>query len=282
MTSKIVPIIRAGTEPLLLWRWHLLPAYAGVIVYGTDANRNIDGEPSPVEVSLPGEWFLRQLLSVDLDDDAQVIDIARQFGPIHPPPEVGADPMQVKFLPWWIAIKSSQWWADQPTNSKYRSQLNSVVLARLHLKLLQVLVRHWRTAQAGGDIAAPWFELIDTSGWPAGTAIDEDTAWQWWVDTINAALQDYYPMIDLPASSHDLTHADQRHGCVYTSAIAQLVNHVAEGAISRPCVECGQIFVRQDTDEEREWQRKAGTAYCGKRCKKKANNRAQRTKPQRQ
>ncbi|HEX2193269.1 MAG TPA: hypothetical protein VHH09_08750 [Acidimicrobiales bacterium] len=216
-------------------RWHTRLDNAGYLVF----------EEPREYVELPPELFLRDLLDLDVGNDADVADFLSQFG------ELAWRYADAGLLPYEVTPSEPPEWPDAD---------NHVGDAALFLRTARALTRHWLAVLEDGSIIDAWAaEGFDLA------VPNEPGLWDWFVRCLNGGLKVFTVRVEGPTS---LGVEGQPLPDLYDALCLQLANHITEGLPVRRCANetCHRPFVRQQGGAEFGQHRTEGVLYCSPAC----------------
>lgn len=213
------------------------------------------------ERELPREFFLRELLALQLDDDEALLALIREYGLPY------IDPRKRLFFP-----PGEQVLAAYDAYSEALGTIFSLEVPRYTLRLLRACVRHWVASEKDASVLDAWA----TEGFHWGD--DEVGPWMAWANLITEAAGAFTFRL-LARDETGYGNASPTPGLASCIAM-QLLDAIAEDYGVRYCQNetCGRPFVRQLGGAIDGQFRKHGVLYCSPACARAQGARAWRRK----
>lgn len=214
-----------------------------------------------MDVDVPEELFLRQLMDLDVDSPGEVVNFLNEYGILSARYDVL--PLRVP-IPDPTHAPPSSWdlTFGKPEKPMYDPNITNHVLdAQAYLRTARALTRHWLAAVESGDpddLAAAWKEeRLPGSARP----------WSTFTTCINAGLARMHVRVEHEA---DETREGTPELGLFSALCLQLANAMAEEATARRCQSetCGRAFIRQLGGSEHGQYRRVGVLYCSTLCAK--------------
>lgn len=214
-------------------------------------------------VELPPDFYLRELMDLDLDDLGAIAELVSQYGYFCAFQLEDLDDA-AKHVDKKIPVEAPEKWKF--INGHHRENII------LHLQTAQRAIEIWTASQTEGGLEELTEELVteaalhqiwndlpehktlaDVQGIYIQDLLDDLTA------TLNAALGRFSVGIGDLAS---------RQPTIYSVSFLQMYNHITEGAILLGCANepCGKLFVRQRGRATFGQHRTTGVKYCSNSC----------------
>lgn len=221
----------------------------------------------PLTVSLDENFFLQELLDVDISEDEALLDFVRSYG-----------------MPWIELTTHRHWLLSKSIQASIRFGSRSDCTpgaVRWVVRVLRALVRHWlsETSENPSPVLDAWAQ-------EGFNPPDDVEAWGTWIDLMNLLLEPYAPHLELA----ELTGEDGFEVFGWSdhhleSAVAlQLVTAFAKGVPAKICANdaCGQLFLTQRGRSKHGQNRSKGVLYCSTACASAVSSRKLRDKRKRQ
>ncbi len=232
---------------------------------------------------LPDEFVLRELLDIDVDNSAAIIEFTEQWGLLTSlTPGAGSQPDPFALLPRHETERGETDRAMRAlTDLTARTGANPYytvphAAAALHLRVMRALTRQWIAAQQGDDDEAV------LGAWAAEGLTEPpslEDAWRRWEEHLNTALRPFQVSVHVAVHDDGSTRAE---GVLtpntYAAMALQLANLVAENAALSICSNdaCARVFSRQRGRAEFGQHRTRGVLYCSPTCARAQAQRAYR------
>ncbi|MEU5810711.1 hypothetical protein [Streptomyces sp. NPDC047718] len=224
--------------------------------------------PGDGTVSLPEDFYLRELMELDPTDLGAVAAVMRSYG--HLGGDVGSLSLDVEEYEHYTALANG----GHPVRGPFALHGE---LATLYLGHAQEAITTWLALRREGGLDA----LVEAEAteeelahWQAANS-DKEEAWPRdlthmrqellslkisdLASTLNSALQCF---------SIGIGGLEERYPTLLSVAFLQLYNHLAEDAAIRECANetCRRAYVRQRGRAEYGQNRTSGTKYCTREC----------------
>lgn len=255
------------------------------------------GMPATFDVSVPEEYLLRDLFTIDLTDLGSLADFSARFGPIS---GLGDTRDVLALLPRYetqtfAGIQGggiAQVLEGQRAEANLGRDSDYAVPAWLvaqHLRVLRSLILHWEAHREGSGAGL-------LSAW-TGEGFTEPKnnydAWRRFEDHLNSALRPYHAHMEIavlnslpdefgplgykPPDEFGLLGYKPKPP-VYSVLALQMWNLVVEDLPIKRCGNetCGQRFLRQEGRARYGQSRLSGVMYCSKSCARAQANRVYR------
>jgi hypothetical protein len=216
-----------------------------------------------VVVTLPQEFFVRELLDLDLGDDQAIVDVTRAYGLAHLPlHEIWSFPLTKSEHEAFVDWSCARFDLDVPRNT---------------FRALRACSRHWIAALEERSVVEAWSaEGIHFR--PGSRYSAEETAWLAWKRLVGLALEGLlaFQIVYLDSSPPNLA-VGERPSLAAGIAI-QLLNAIDSEQGVRYCENetCGRPFILQRGGAVLGQFRAHGVKYCEPACARAQANRAYR------
>lgn len=204
---------------------------------------------------LPADFFLQELLGLDVSDREAVAGFLQEYGVLSAPYDSQA------LLPLRF---------DRPPlpEQSFAGLANHVLDAAAFLQTAQLLARHWMAYSQDEDVAAVW----PTRGQSAQA---EQEAWLRFTRCINFGLRSMHVRVEVATETGV---AGEPLLGLYSAICLQIANAMAEEATYRRCANepCSKAFIRQRGRAEHGQFRTEGVMYCSKSCARAQSERERR------
>ncbi|MET7780083.1 hypothetical protein ABZT28_30745 [Streptomyces sp. NPDC005388] len=223
-------------------------------------------------VSLPDDFYLRELMDLSADDLEGVAHVFRAYGRFF-----DLEGREIDHGDWdEDAVAEVHAAVRQRAPGRFQGGIHRDLI-RLHLQEAHDAVETWMACQREGgleELVAPYVTKVQLQElraqnehredpWP--TSLDElrEILIELRISQLEGALR-----AALSKFSVGIGALADRHPTVYSVCFLQLYNHLAEGAIVRRCANepCGRAFVRQRGRAEYGQHRTTGVKYCSREC----------------
>jgi len=229
---------------------------------------------------IPDELYLREFMSLDLEDSGAVLDFARRYGRLE--------------TPGWRDLPTTMM-VDEDGPVPTMAELDALTEAHhprtgggVYVSHLEVFALHARVLR---DIVRMWVAFSEEGSLASAVEAWESPAMRPAAESPEVGVAILLPLLVDPALQHFhvrcVGHVDgggtmpddimgSPHPSVYAAMALQLANHIAESATYRRCHAegCGRLFVNQQGRSKYGQHRSRGLLkYCSDTC---ANRQAQR------
>jgi hypothetical protein len=209
---------------------------------------------------LPRELVLRDLQQVDCANPEDILAFIAEHGVITSAPR--------KMPHGWMRLEGHREIHERPNDDP----LHIAELAS-YLRWAQGMTLHLVAALDGERVMSAWETVgIADAGFIWHEA-DDDVAWEWFAETLNAGLSGMQPYVmswqKLPLSDERFHYGEPRVD-LFTGMAAQVFNLAVEGMPMRSCANetCHQRFVRQLGRSRKGVSRTSGVMFCSSSCAK--------------
>lgn len=219
-------------------------------------------QPANDRKEVAHELFLRDFMRFDEEDPEAVAAFMREHGPLtalhsNPLRYLPEYPVEVFETETFASARTLEWARNHGHHPDYLALHETVMF---HVRALRSCVKHWH-AHMSRDIdlmRMAWSSQRFTE--PS----DDEQAWRWFEDFMNAALAAYPAHITTGVYREDRSFW---HGTAYTAMALQLANHLHENWEWKVCANerCGQLFNRQDGRADHR-QHRVDAMYCTRAC----------------
>jgi hypothetical protein len=244
--------------------------------------------PSDSYVDVPSEVYLREFRDTDPADIDQLARLCSLglICPLTDPPffhdlEWGTTGPVPRLWSSWLGALAVQ--LDLPREPRElelekgwrRSAGKAVHVTEVAVRVwfVQRCTEHLLAYAAGEPVQPVWRDAVVYAGrepvrQPWRDAEDEAMAWRNFTEITDAALRDFHVRVSVATDSQPESAIGGVHTTLYSAAMLQLVNDLAEEVPYLTCANetCGRPFVRQRGRSEYGGNRMRGVLYCSNTC----------------
>ena len=206
------------------------------------------GENGLRDLALPGEFYLREVIDLDLASAEAITEFIGAWGSLEAPGPLFETAEMIN--PYFVKAVCNA-----------TRENNHIEAFRVWARLLRDMVKMWNVVQGGEslrELVAQWESSWSAPSRPEGV-LGELATW------LNVGLA--------PFQVHTLVGRDAaKYGVPFPSlfsvACLQLANHIAENARYSRCANetCGRLFVRQRGRAKHNQHRTTGVDFCSRHC----------------
>jgi hypothetical protein len=213
------------------------------------------GTPT-AEITVPDEFYLREMAELDLDDPEAIAAFSRSYGRLGDPSFTD------------LPRRSRDRWTELDELIGPHLRPNETLENRFcyhirefveHGRVLHALARMQTVGTTGDSILDIWEPL----GFERPT--NEDAARFWFFQFLNAGLRPFHMRFEFVAGEARL---GRPYPNLYQALCLQVANHVIKGARFKRCANenCGRAFFRQRDRSRYGSHRTEGVRFCSNRC----------------